>query len=328
MTPESATTAVRQEPADPQLSIVVPVYYNERNLPTTVPALRNVARALAEKSFELVFVDDGSGDGSFALLQEFQRDPEMRLRIVKLTRNFGSMAAIQAGLAAARGRAVVIIAADLQDPPELIAQMHENWLAGAKCIYAIRTSREEGFLKTALANTFYALLRRYALPGYPAGGFDFCLLDRQVVADVVRIGEKNAHVMNLIFWLGYPAVCLPYARRERRAGRSRWTLAKKLKLFTDSFVAFSYAPIRAVTFMGFVTAFLAAAYGLFQIYNRLVHGAPVQGFTTIVTLIALTSGIQMMMLGVLGEYLWRTLDAARHRPQFIVERTFDPPAHA
>lgn len=327
--PVTAPSAAAKEPVGPQLSIVVPVYYNEENLPTTVPTLAKVARSLVADDFELIMVDDGSGDRSFGILEDFQkRDSQLRLRIVKLTRNFGSMAAIQAGLAASRGAAVVIITADLQDPPELIGRMHENWVRGAKCVYAVRSSREEGLLKTAFANIFYALLRRYALPGYPEGGFDFCLLDRQVVADIVRIGEKNAHVMNLIFWLGYPAVCLPYVRRERQAGRSRWTLAKKLKLFADSFVAFSFAPIRAVTLTGFVVALLAGAYGVFQVYNRLIHGAPVQGFTTIVTLIALTSGIQMMMLGVLGEYLWRTLDATRQRPQYIIERTMEPPTHA
>jgi len=143
----------------------------------------------------------------------------------------------------------------------------------------------------------------------------------------VAINEKNTHVMNLIFWLGFPTVMLPYTRRARRAGRSRWTLAKKLKLFVDSFVAFSFAPIRAVTVAGIFLALIAVGYGIFQIYMRLTSGTPVPGFTTVVTLIALTSGIQMTMLGILGEYLWRALDAARNRPCFVVEQTLEFPSH-
>lgn len=311
--------------ARPTLSIVVPVYYNEESLPETIPTLATVARGIAGESFELVFVDDGSKDRSFEVLTRFQADPAHHVRIVKLTRNFGSMAAIQAGLCASRGAMVGIISADLQDPPELFAEMAAKLREGAKCAFAVRADREEGFVKTRLAGVYYALLRRYALPGYPAGGFDFCLVDRQVVDDLVRINEKNAHLMNLIFWLGYPSVWLSYTRRARRKGRSRWTLAKKLKLFADSFVAFSFAPVRAVSAAGFILAALAVAYGAFQIYLRVSHGTPVQGFTTIVTLIALTSGIQMMMLGVLGEYLWRTLDAARSRPPYVVERVVESP---
>lgn len=309
----------------PLLSIVVPVYYNEANLPTSVPALARVARGIAGDSFEIICVDDGSGDRSFAVLAELQGHAQYRVRIVKLTRNFGSMSAIQAGLEAARGSVVGIIAADEQDPPELFVDMHRHWLAGAKCVYAVRTDREDGFFGKLWANTFYSLLRRYALPGYPAGGFDFCLIDRQVVQDLVRINEKNTHLMNLIFWLGYPAVSLPYTRRARVHGRSRWTFAKKIKLFMDSFVGFSFAPIRLVTIVGLIFFLLASVYGGLQIFIRLVYGTPVQGFTTIVTLIALSSGVQMMMLGVIGEYLWRALDAARPRPGYVVEKTQEPP---
>jgi dolichol-phosphate mannosyltransferase len=195
----------------------------------------------------LVLVDDGSEDESYSVMEELQRDSAYRLRIVKLTRNFGSMAAIQAGLAATRESSVAIIGADLQDPPELLEKMHAEWRAGAKCVYAVRANREEGIFKKLFAHIFHVLLRRFALRGYPPGGFDFCLIDRQVVDKLLRIGEKNTHVMNLIFWLGYTAVWLPYTRSKRAIGNSRWTLQKRLKLFADSFVAFSFAPIRAVT---------------------------------------------------------------------------------
>lgn len=319
MTPVlSATTA-------PQLSLIVPVYYNEESLPTTVPALAKVAREITGESFELIFVDDGSRDRSLVVLQQLQSDPGLRLRIVQLTRNFGSMNAIQAGLAVARGESVGIIAADLQDPPELFREMHTRWRNGAKCVYAVRSDREESLFQKLGAGFFYTLLRRFALPDYPSGGFDFCLIDRQVVSELVRMKEKNTHLMNLIFWLGYPAVCLPYVRRTRKFGRSRWTLTKKIKLFVDSFVAFSFAPIRLVSIVGFVLFLGALGYGGFLVYVRIAHGTPARGFTTLAALIALTAGIQMMMLGVLGEYLWRALDAARSRPPYVIDRLIEPP---
>lgn len=319
MTPvQSATTA-------PLLSLVVPVYYNEESLPTTVPALVAVAGEIVGESFELIFVDDGSGDRSLEVLKQFQKDPRFRLRIVRLTRNFGSMNAIQAGLAAARGESVGIIAADLQDPPELFREMHMHWRNGAKCVYAVRRDREESLFQKLGAGFFYSLLRRFALPGYPSGGFDFCLIDRQVVGELVRMKEKNTHLMNLIFWLGYPAVCLPYVRQARQHGRSRWTLTKKIKLFVDSFVAFSFAPIRLVSIVGLVLFLGALSYGGFLAYVRIAHGTPAPGFTTLAALVALTAGIQMMMLGILGEYLWRTLDAARSRPPYVIDRLIEPP---
>lgn len=316
--PSSAATS-------PLLSLVVPVYYNEGSLPETVPTLAGVAREIAGESFELVFVDDGSGDRSLDVLRELQTKAEFRIRIAQLTRNFGSMNALLAGLAVARGAAVGMIAADLQDPPELFKAMHARWREGARCVYAVRTDREEGVFQKATAGLFYALLRRFALPGYPSGGFDFCLIDRQVADDVVRMREKNTHLMNLIFWLGYPAVCLPYVRRQRRHGRSRWTLAKKLKLFVDSFVAFSYAPLRLVSLLGLALFLGAVGYGAFLAYVRLAHGTPAPGFTTLAALIALTAGIQMMMLGIMGEYLWRALDAARTRPPYVIDRLIEPP---
>ena len=322
--PSSVSAVTAPEPV---LSIVVPVYFNEHNLPVTIPKLEEVARQIAGEAYELLFVDDGSKDRSFEVLVEHQRQANSRLRIVKLTRNFGSMAAIQAGLSVARGAVVGIITADLQDPPELFAEMFGRWKEGVKCVYAVRADREEGFFKRMFATTFYGMLRRYALPGYPPGGFDFCLIDRQVVDDIVRMKEKNTHVMNLIFWLGYPAVWIPYTRRARIHGRSRWTFSKRLKLFADSFVAFSYAPIRAVTVCGSVLALLAVLYTAFQIYDRIANGTPVRGFTTTVALIAFTSGIQMLMLGVLGEYLWRALDATRSRPGFVVDRIREPHSH-
>lgn len=305
-------------------SIVVPVYYNEVNLPDTVPQLLKLRESLPGYRLELVFVDDGSGDGSLRRLRAFQAEHPESIRIVKLARNFGSMAAIQAGLLTATGDCVGMIAADLQDPPELFLEMIAHWERGTKSVFAVRTDREEGLLQRLFANSYYALLRRFALPGYPAGGFDFFLVDRQVLADVNRIREKNTNIMSLIFWLGYRPVLIPYVRRARTKGKSRWTLAKKVKLFIDSFVAFSYVPVRLVSAFGLIMALGAFAYAALVVYLWAVKGIPVKGYAPTVILIALIGGIQMLMLGILGEYLWRALDESRGRPLFVVDEIYEP----
>ena len=304
------------------ISIVVPVYYNELNLADTIPELLALEDQLAGYRLELVFVDDGSGDGSLDVLLQHQRLHPTRIKVARLARNFGSMAAIQAGLALASGDCVGMIAADLQDPPELFLDMVRHWENGSRAVFAVRADREEPASQKFFSNAYYALIRRFALAGYPRGGFDFFLIDRQVVEQVNAIREKNTNLMSLIFWLGYSPVMLPYVRRSRAKGVSRWTLAKKIKLFIDSFVAFSYAPIRFLSLLGLVTAASAFIYAAYVVYAWAVRDIPVKGYAPIVILLALTSGIQMVMLGVLGEYLWRTLDETRRRPTYVIDRVF------
>ncbi len=302
-----------------RFSIVVPVYYNEPNLPETIPTLLGLAEKLPGCSIELVLVDDGSKDRSVEVIRSHQKRFPGAITLVRLTRNFGSMAAIHAGLTVASGDCVGIISADLQDPPELFLKMFSHWQAGAKITLATRQSRDEWFGRRVFAGLYYSLMKTFALAGYPRGGFDFCLIDRQVVKDLIDISEKNTNIMSLIYWLGYSPVVLPYRRRTRAKGKSRWTLMKKVKLFIDSFVSFSYVPIRLITFSGFLIACLAAAYSAFVIYYRWQYAHPVQGFTTLAILIALSFGVQMMALGILGEYLWRTLDETRKRPHFVID---------
>ena len=304
----------------PRLSVVVPIYFNELNVPDTVPQLLALGDALPGYDLELVLVDDGSRDRSLDLLLEWRdRHPDV-IQVVKLSRNFGSMSAILAGLGVATGDCVWMIAADLQDPPELFADMARHWAAGAKVVLAVRADREESASQKLLSNSYYALMRRFALPGYPEGGFDFFLVDRQVANEVVRIGEKNTNLMSLIFWLGFSPVMIPYVRRARRKGVSRWTFSKKVKLFVDSFVAFSYAPIRVLSVLGGVIALAAFAYAGYVLVAWLARDIPVRGYAPLMILLAFTAGVQMLMLGILGEYLWRALDETRRRPPFVVDR--------
>jgi len=302
-----------------RLSIVVPVYFNEANLPETIPALLRLQDSLPSTKLELVFVDDGSKDRSSSVLQEWQSRHPDKIAVVRLTRNFGSMAAIQAGLTAATGDCVGVISADLQDPPELFLTMIEHWRNGVKVALATRKTRDEGVFIKLFAALFYKLMNTLALSGYPRGGFDFCLIDRQVVGDLIRMEEKNTNIMALIFWLGYKPEIIPYSRKKREGGVSRWTFMKRVKLFIDSFVSFSYAPIRFITTAGILIAACSLLYTAFILYYKLRFDHPVQGYTTLAMMLAFSFGAQMMALGIIGEYLWRTLDGSRRRPQYVID---------
>lgn len=304
-------------------SIVVPVYFNELNLPETIPQLLALAEKLPAYHLELVFVDDGSGDHSLQILLDFQLKYPTVIKIVKLTRNFGSMAAVQAGFTLVTGDCVGVIAADLQDPPELFREMIDFWEKGIKVILAVRQDRDEPFIQKFFSNSYYTLIRRFAIPNYPNGGFDFLLIDRQIVDQINHIHEKNTNLMSLIFWLGFRPVFIPYVRSRRAKGKSRWTLIKKFKLFVDTFIAFSYFPIQILSIIGFLVAIAAFIYGAFVFFYRIQYGVEVQGWVSTMIILTFTAGIQMAMLGVLGEYLWRTLDEIRRRPFYVIDNVYD-----
>jgi dolichol-phosphate mannosyltransferase len=303
-------------------SIVIPVYYNELNLPDTIPQLLTLIDKLPAYQLELVFVDDGSGDSSFEILRKYQLEYPDTIVVVKLTRNFGSMAAIQAGFTAVKGDCVGVITADLQDPPELFIEMIKHWENDIKAIFAVRQDREESFLAKTFSNTYYTLIRKLAIPDYPNGGFDFILVDRQIINELIHIREKNTNIMTLIYWLGFKPIMIPYIRRSRKKGKSRWSISKKIKLFVDTFVAFSYFPIRALSLIGLLMAIGSFLYGLFILFYRFFFGILVQGYAPIMLVMTFASGIQMTMLGVLGEYLWRTLDEVRRRPPFVIDEIY------
>ncbi len=303
------------------VSIVVPVYHNAPSLPDLLDRFRDLAARNADDAFEFVFVDDGSKDDSFAVLNRLAAgDP--RVRVVKLSRNFGSNQAIMAGLADAAGDVVAVIAADLQDPPELIHDMLALWRTGKKVVLAARETRDDPGLTSVLADGFYRLFRAFAIPTMPKRGFDFFLLDRQVADLVNRTAEANVYLMGLILWLGFDPAILPYHRRERekRFGRSMWTFARKLKYFVDSFVSFSYAPVRAASLAGIGLCGAGMAYALVLVGMWLAGGASVPGWTSLMVAILLIGGMQLTMMGILGEYVWRSLDETRRRPRFIVDR--------
>ena len=233
------------------ISIVVPVYHNASSLADMLAALQDVAAKNPDDDFEFVFVDDGSSDDSFAVLQRLARS-ERRLKVIKLSRNFGSNPAIMAGMSQASGDAVAAIAADLQDPPELLHEMLARWRDNHKVVIAARRGREDPFPTWLLSDIFYRLFRRFAIKTMPARGFDFFLIDRQICQLINEIQENNAYLMGLILWLGFDPHVLYYDRqaRQRKYGQSMWTFTKKFKYFVDSFVAFSYLPVRVASALG------------------------------------------------------------------------------
>lgn len=303
------------------LSVVIPVFQNEQ----TLVHLHERLNALKEKNkngirFEYVFVDDGSTDSSFRVLSGLAAShPEVK--VVRLSRNFGSFVACMAGLQYCTGDCASVMAADLQDPPELLLDMYERWKGGAEVVMAARAGREEGRMKIWFANLYYRVMRVLAFKEMPSQGFDYFLIDRKVVDVLVTMDEKNTSLTGLILWTGFKHSVVYYTKKKRLAGRSQWTLRKKVNYFLDSCLAFSYAPIRLISMIGIIVAVSGFGYMAYAIIRKIFYGVSIQGFTTLVVLVLLTSGVQMLMLGVLGEYLWRNFDATRKRPLFVVKET-------
>lgn len=309
----------------PVLSVIIPCYFNEANIPATMAELlANEATLPADVQVEYVLVDDGSQDGTLHELLAVRAQHPQRVCVVELAGNVGSYNAIVAGMEYATGDCTAIITADLQDPPELLGQMLSYWQQGFRLVIGNRQDREETGPAQWLASLFHGMMRRFALPNIPDGGFDFVLFDRQVRKQVLELKERNSNVFYLMTWLGHAYVNIPYVRRKRRVGRSRWTLQKKVKLFIDSFVAFSFFPIRAISVTGLVLGLVAFLYGIYLIFLRLTGTAEPQGWTMLMVVILLVSAFQMVALGVIGEYVWRGLDAARNRPLYVVKNVYEP----
>lgn len=305
-------------------SIVVPVYQNEVNLDDTIPKLLSLQDKLLNYNLQLVFVDDGSTDKSFEMLLKYQtRYPAAKIKIVKLTKNFGQTPATQAGLREADGDCIGIISADLQDPYELFTIMVAKWETGTKLVIAEREKREESKGHSFISGLYWKMVNRYAIKDFPIGGFDFCLMDKQVKDDIVVINEKNTAIFPLVFWLGYDYEILPFTRKLRSAGKSQWSLSKKVKLTIDTFIGFTYLPVRIISLIGLITSAMAFLYSLVIFLRWLVIGSTVAGWTTIAILVSLIGGLTLLSLGIISEYLWRILDETRKRPNFVIDKVIE-----
>ena len=306
-----------------RVSVVIPTYNEQAVLPRLCPRLSAVIATLPEYDFEVLLVDDHSADATPQLIEQWVvADP--RVRGIRLARNCGSHAAVAAGLAHCTGDCAVVLAADLQDPPELLAELLARWRAGFDVVWAVRSGRRGiGWLSGICSRLYWAMMRRIALADTPPRGADVVLLDRKAIDAVVAMGEKNTSLLSLILWLGFRQAHVPYVKRERVAGRSGWTFAKRLKLAIDSVVSFSMLPIRLTWLCGLL--FLAAAAAWTVAFA--VGWLPVTAVNAaVIGLLLLGFGVLLTCLGSLGEYVWRTFDQVRGRPQYLIEREIRPPA--
>jgi dolichol-phosphate mannosyltransferase len=307
------------------LSVVVPVYRNAESLKELHGRLSAVAEGLAGIACEFVFVDDGSPDDSFAVLEQLAA-ADRRVAVIGLSRNFGSNAALFAGLQHTRGDAVVTLAADLQDPPEVVPALVDEWTRGSEVVLAARRSRQDPLVTRLFASAFNRLFRLFVFSDFPREGFDFVLLDRKVVDVLVAMPERNSYLFGQVMWVGFRRGSVFYDRASRQHGRSAWTFWRKVKYFLDAFTAFSYLPVRAASLLGFVLAILGFLYAALVFVLRLTGAvSQPQGFAALMIVVLVTAGVQLAVAGLIGEYLWRVLEEVRPRPPFIVARRIDPP---
>lgn len=312
-----------------RISVITAFLNEEENLPRFKESVLAVLGGLGTDC-EVVLVDDHSTDQSSVVARAWARE-NPNVHYVRLSRNCGSHAAFSAGLVTCTGDCAILLAADLQDPPETIPILLERWRAGHDVVWAARAVREAETWSTKLfAGAYYWLMRRMALPDMPANGADFLLMDRKVINAYNAIPEKNTSFLAMILWMGFRQTSIQYVKRARHAGRSHWTLAKKVKLLVDSMVSFSYAPIRLISCLGLGMAVCGFLFALVVIVGKLTGWIdPPVGYAATMTVLLVGQGSIMTMLGILGEYLWRTFDEARGRPRYIIEEYVgsDRPAH-
>jgi dolichol-phosphate mannosyltransferase len=298
----------------------VPIYYNELNIPPFYQALTETVLSQKAFDYEIIFVDDGSLDNSFAELLKL-RALDSKVKIIKLARNFGGHEATITGFSYATGDCLTVIAADLQDPLELIMEMYEKWQTGCKVVLAERESRNDKWHEKLFASLYYSIIKKHVLPNIPRKGFDAFMLDRQVYEHIIRMSGKNTNINGLILWCGFPYETILYTRKKREIGKSRWTFAKKVKTFIDTFLGFSYLPIRWMSVIGLLISLIAFAFAVWILIDVIVNGSPIAGWPSMMVVFLGVAGIQLIFLGIIGEYLWRNLDETRQRPLTVVEAT-------
>lgn len=300
----------------PTLSVVIPIFNEEETLSRLYDRLSAALVATGE-TFEVVFVNDGSRDRSEAMLREFHsRDP--RFKSIHFSRNFGHQTAITCGIDHARGQAVVVMDGDLQDPPEVLPDLLARWREGYEVVYAVRQKRKEGVVKRAAYKAFYWLLRKVSYLDIPLDSGDFSLIDRRVVDILASMPERNRFVRGLRTWIGFRQVGYEYAREARFAGESKYNLAKLMKLAFDGLVSYSYVPLRLVSNVGLVVSLTALVYMGYLLVARLFGGTPIEGWTSTVVILLFLGGVQLLSLGVIGEYVGRIFEEVKHRPHYVV----------
>lgn len=300
-----------------KISIIVPVYFNADTLVLLYEDMKEkILSALGD--YEIIFTDDGSRDDSWKIMNEI-REKDPNVKCVRLSRNFGEHAALLAGLSVCTGDCAVTKQADLQEDSEIILRMYESWKAGNKVVLAVRSERDESAVKKFFANLYYLIVRKLVDKNMPPGGCDCYLIDRQVIKILTLLDEKNSSLTLQVLWTGFRPDMIYFHRKDREIGESRWTFSKKIKLVLDSMMSFSFAPIRIMSGVGFGFFMVAILWIIEIFYEAIVIGTPIQGWASLMCLVLFSSGLLMLMLGIIGEYVWRTLDASRNRPPFLID---------
>lgn len=303
-----------------KVSIIIPVYYNEDNL---LPLYEDLKEKFIDKidyEYEIIMVNDGSGDNSYKVMCEIAAK-DRNIKTISLSRNFGSHAACLCGLAHAIGDCAVKKAADLQEPTELILDMVESWKSGNNVVLACREDRKESKRQKGFANLYYWLVRKTSLSNMPKKGFDIYLLDRKVIDVIDNLDEKNSAITGQILWSGFRTGIVYYTRKAREIGTSKWTLKKKIRLVSNTLFSFSTLPIRLLEIVGSLSFVIGIIWGIVVLIAKITGNIPVGGYATLLIFNLLSFGITMLSMGILGEYLWRTFDASRNRPPYIIEDT-------
>jgi dolichol-phosphate mannosyltransferase len=315
---DAKTNAPAQDAPAPEISIVIPVYNEVENIVVLYNRLVSVLEEAAV-DFEIVFVDDGSKDESVKCLNELGAS-DKRVIIVELARNFGHQVAITAGLDFARGRAVIVMDADLQDPPDVLPKFIEKWREGHDVVYAIREHRKEGWLKRTSYKVFYRLMRRVSNIEIPLDAGDFCVMDRRVVDLLKTMPERSRFVRGIRSWVGFSQVGLPFERHARHAGRSKYTVGRLMLLALDGLISFSYVPLRVITALGLSVSVISLLLAIFFFVKKLLYGLSPPGYASIIVSIFFLAGIQLITLGVIGEYVGRIFEEAKRRPMYVLRR--------
>ncbi|MCK8612082.1 glycosyltransferase family 2 protein [Apilactobacillus nanyangensis] len=298
-----------------KISIVLPVYNEEAGIKNTIEVLESFVECQIE-TYEIIFVDDGSVDSSVDIIRHAQSQYE-NIRLVEFSRNFGHQLAITAGIRYAKGDAVVVMDADLQDPPSVIPNMIEKWQEGFDVVYGKRLIREgESFFKRFSAKAFYRVMRKVANVDIPLDTGDFRLMDRKVVDALSKLNEPEPFVRGLVSWVGFKQTAVTYERQERNAGVTKYPLTKMIRLASDGITSFSEIPLKIVNYTGFISIIAGIIYGLITIFTG------ISTLTFAISLMCVLSGMIMLALGIIGDYLYRTFDASKHRPQYVVSNSY------
>ncbi len=301
------------------ISIVIPAFNEEKNLQILYKSIKKEMRRINE-DYEILFIDDNSKDRTLEIISTIAKR-DRRVKAIKFSRNFGSHNAIYCGLMHAKGEGVVTIAADMQDPPEMIHKLWGKWQKGFDVVWATRDKRlGESILTLFFAKVFYIVMRKIiGINEIPENGADFFLIDRKVIDALKNYNERNLHLMNLICWIGFKQTAIPYTKQPRIHGVSGWSFAKKINFFLDSIISFSHLPLRIMSLLGVLLGTLGFIYLAVVFYAKLT-GNVVSGWSSLMAVILLISGFQFFLTGMMGEYLWRTLEQSRSRPKYIIEK--------